>query len=256
MNNPMLTVHEPNLSSAWAKAFLAASAPGVSALAPLVVVIDLNGGPIKEYPAVRCEVDAFLKLHSKHSCAETASTIFPKTLWNPHASRHQLYSRYLNILPRLKKVPANHYGIYFERLVSYGGTKSNQLEHLISTYLGGNHRASALLASVFDPSRDHTNQKQRGFPCLHQVTFTPLNAGELGVTGFYATQYLIDRAYGNYLGLANLGQFVAHEIGRQLTRVTCVASRATIGDFSKEEARPLAEHLQLLISAAEAEEQS
>ena len=33
------------------------------------------------------------------------------------------------------------------------------------------------------------------------------------MTGFYATQYVVERAYGNYLGLCRLGEFMAHEMG-------------------------------------------
>ena len=41
------------------------------------------------------------------------------------------------------------------------------------------------------------------------------------MNGFYATQYLVERAYGNYLGLCRLGAFVAHELGVPLLRMTC-----------------------------------
>jgi len=246
MNNPSLMVEDDNLSYAWAKAFLAAFERGVDALSPLVIVIGVRNGIPNADPAVRGTLDTFLKAHGKHKCAETANTIFPRALWNPQADRNRLYERYLRILQRLKKVPANHNGIYFERLITYG-RDCNQLEHIISTYRNGNHRGSALVASVFDPSKDHTNQRQRGFPCLHQVAFTPLGNGQLGVTGFYATQYLLDRAYGNYLGLAGLGRFVAHETGLELTRVTCMASSARLGNCTKEEMRPLADRLRALV---------
>jgi hypothetical protein len=41
------------------------------------------------------------------------------------------------------------------------------------------------------------------------------------MNAFYATQYMVERAYGNYVGLCRLGQFVAHEMERHLVRVTC-----------------------------------
>ena len=89
-------------------------------------------------------------------------------------------------------------------------------------------------------SKDHTNQRQRGFPCLQHVAFAPQGADGLAVTGFYVTQYIFERAYGNYLGLCRLGRFMAQEMGKQLTQVTCVASPAKGGDKTKSYLRELA----------------
>ncbi|MEB5016537.1 hypothetical protein RXP78_29840, partial [Pseudomonas aeruginosa] len=65
----------------------------------------------------------------------------------------------------------------------------------------------------------------RGFPCLQHVTFAPAKDG-LNVNAFYATQYMVERAYGNYLGLCRLGQFVAHELKLPLKRFTCFTGLA------------------------------
>ena len=40
---------------------------------------------------------------------------------------------------------------------------------------------------------------QLGFPCLQHVTFAPTDEG-LCVNAFYATQYMVERAYGILLG--------------------------------------------------------
>jgi hypothetical protein len=47
------------------------------------------------------------------------------------------------------------------------------------------------------------------------------------VNAFYAMHYLVERAYGNYVGLCRLGQFVAHELRLPLVRMTCIAGIAT-----------------------------
>jgi hypothetical protein len=44
----------------------------------------------------------------------------------------------------------------------------------------------------------------------------------MAVNGFYAMQYLFERAYGNYLGLCRLGNFVAHELGLELVQMNCM----------------------------------
>jgi thymidylate synthase len=116
-------------------------------------------------------------------------------------------------------------------MIAYGATgeKINQLEHVIQTYLGDNHRRSALQITIFDPHSDHTNQKQRGFPCLQSVSIAPLGAGELAITGYYPVQYIFAKAYGNYLGLCRLGNFIAHELQMEAVRMTCIAAIAVRG---------------------------
>jgi hypothetical protein len=107
------------------------------------------------------------------------------------------------------------------------------------SYESGNHRRSALQATVFDPTKDHTKQRQRGFPCMQQVSFALVGTSDLHVNGFYATEYLFEKAYGNYLGLRDLGTFVAAELRRTLTRVTCYAGIALLGDVKVSRARVL-----------------
>jgi thymidylate synthase len=113
---------------------------------------------------------------------------------------------------------------------THGG--KNQLDSILSTYLGKKGmRRSALQVAVFDPERDHSAEPYLKFPCLQHVTFAPDNNG-LCVNAFYAVQYMVERAYGNYLGLCQLGRFVAHELNLPLKRVTCIAGVAQL-DTSK-----------------------
>jgi hypothetical protein len=97
----------------------------------------------------------------------------------------------------------------------------NQLDFILSTYKARSGvRRSALQLAIFDPARDHSAAALLGFPCLQHVTIAPTAEG-ISLNGFYATQYIVERAYGNYLGLCRLGRFVAHELGRPLVRMTC-----------------------------------
>lgn len=232
---------ENNLSWAWARAFLAAmEQPGVGKISPLCVTVrGLNEGRLVEEPAIRQALDKALAAKSEFSCHTVANTIFPSSRWKPELGREWLFERYAKMLPTIKRADKrrNRNGIYFERMIAFGSDPGesnsgvNQLEHIISTYTErGNHRRSALQASIFDPAKDHTHQRQRGFPCLQQISFIPLEDGKLAVTGFYATQYLFEKAYGNYLGLYNLGCFMAYELGLQLAQLNCIASVAKRGD--------------------------
>ena len=226
-----LTIEEDNLSVAWARAFI--RVVDVGEIAPLTVVIrGFTDGMPKEVAPIRQLLDDALRAEAKGlSCHEVANTIFPQSLWNPRACRRQLYRRYREIMKRVRRDRRNWYGVYFQRLIAFGHDAAhedsvNQLEHIIQTWHRDNHRRTALQASIFDPFKDHTHQRQRGFPCLQHVAFAKDGSEGLAVTGYYVTQYIFERAYGNYLGLGRLGNFMAKEMDLKLTQVTCVASPA------------------------------
>ncbi len=218
-------IEDANLSMGWAQALKLTSARGHSELAPLIVAItgfDADGD-FQEDSGIRAELDSLLVGTGKQTVDTVANTIFPFSLWNPSAGREALFHRYLRIVPRLRRAShKNNRGIYFERMMTGGPEgRENQLKFAIETYSArGGVRRSVLQIGVFDPSRDHSAAAQLGFPCLQHVTFAPTNEG-LGVNAFYATQYMVERAYGNYVGLCRLGRFVAHELKMPLARVTC-----------------------------------
>jgi hypothetical protein len=204
--------------------------PEVAPLAVTVTGFSDNGTPCQD-ASIRRLLDQSLLATRNHTCDTVATTIFPSSLWRPDADHHLVYQRYGEIWPEIRRNNPN--GTYFQRMIAFGIERGqgfscgvNQLEHVLTTYHGGNRRRSALQVSIFDPTRDHTHQRQRGFPCLQLVTFRPFGAGYLAVTGIYSTQYLYKKAYGNYLGLCRLGQFVAHGLGLKLARMTCIAAVA------------------------------
>jgi len=194
-------------------------------MAPLVVAITGfdAANQFKEEPRIRRELDVLLARAGKKSVETVANTVFPVSLWNPNAKRQLLYERYGRIAERIKtKWRENKYGVYFDRMISGGPSgNENQLEFALETYLARpGVRRSVLQIGIFDPTRDHSAAARRGFPCLQHVTFAPAKDG-LTVNAFYATQYMVERAYGNYVGLCHLARFVAHELEMPLVRFTC-----------------------------------
>jgi thymidylate synthase len=112
--------------------------------------------------------------------------------------------------------------------------KVNQLQHIIYIWhrdLKQNRKSrhSALQAAIFDPAKDHNGAAMSGFPCLQQVSFGYDNTDNLSINAFYPTQYVIDRAYGNYLGLFHLGIFMAKELGLKFSRLNCFIARPSRG---------------------------
>ena len=232
-------INEENLSIAWAKAFVAAMEH--AEISPMTITVrGLNNDCIPEYEKIRKGVDVSLATNSLQSCHTVANTIFPESLWNRKKERTLLYERYLRSLNQIRKCKGNCNGIYFERLIAYGENKIKQLEYIIETYTKkGNHRRSALQASLYDPTCDATDQRQRGFPCLQQVGFSRLGKSGLCVTGYYPKEHILDRGYGNYLGLCRLGQFMASEMGLELAQMTCFVGVACVGNLAKTPLRNL-----------------
>jgi len=175
-----------------------------------------------------------------------ANTIFPLSLWNSNKPATDLYDRYNGILPYLKKASRkNRRGLYFERMITGGpASEENQLEFALSHYAArSGSRRSMLQIGIFQPQLDHSNAAYLGFPCLQQVSFAPTDNG-VSVCAFYAVQYMIERAYGNYLGLCRLGRFVAHRLQRPLASVTCIAGIAEL-DSGKGSVRQLLQQMGL-----------
>jgi hypothetical protein len=249
-------IEHENLSYAWTSAFNEIVGAPAHEIVPLVVCITgFDQGVVHEDQRIRTLLDAALRAEGHQSIRTVASTIFPSSLWNPNNPPQDLFHRYERVLPRLHRCPLNRNGVYFERMIRYQPRNIeapvNQVEHILTTRAAGNRRRSAYQIAVFDPTRDHTHQRQRGFPCLQQISVSPIGQGELSVNGFYATQTLFERAYGNYVGLCELGRFFAHVWNLSLTRVTCVTSVAQL-DFSARDARSLAKRaLSLLENAPE-----
>lgn len=237
------TISEKNLSLAWARALVAChEAPG-GCLCPASVRFVVPDNPDElEVESIRNLADGMLADPSRYiagqSVVETvAGTIFPESVWmRSQKNRQAFYEIYGKMLPLIMRQHANRRGVYFQRLIKFnhgGGEAVNQLEFIINTWQQGNHRHSALQAAIFDPNTDHSHARRLGFPCLQQVVFHPLGtngSGGLSVIAFYANQTLIEKGYGNYLGLVRLGKFMAEAMGLQLVEVVCMASALKYSD--------------------------
>ncbi len=254
MTNSIDLILENNLSVAWAKALLNVIDCKAGEISPLVVkVVGFDNGVILEEERIRERLTQDLFERGESQIETVAGTIFPKAYWNQKCDRQLLFDRYRKCWNRISRCQKNKRGTYFERFIDFknGKKQVNQLEHIITTWQKGNHRRSALQAAVFDPRQDHKHSRQLGFPCLQQVAFNPLGANGkngLALTGFYATQHLYTKAYGNYLGLCRLGQFMAHEMNLELKQMTCVASVAKIGTETKSSLRNLEQELRKMLN--------
>lgn len=218
-----------NLSHAWGEALThVVDHPG-NEITPLVISLsgfESDGSP-KEDLEIRNRLDQFLIEEDKFSVEIVAFTIFPQRYWQIAAGcREDLYCIYRDSLPHIKAQNPhdNANGLYFERLINYvaDDKKGNQLEYMLEEHAKNHNRRSQYQAVIFDPTRDHTAEPYQAFPCLQSISFVKTEAG-LVVNGFYAMQYLVEKAYGNLLGLSHLGAFMAQEMKMNLAQVNMFA---------------------------------
>ncbi len=246
-------IADTDLSRAWARIFLRIVDGRGSEISPLV--LSLTGfdgqGQLTETAPVRDALDQVLKQKHKISVEDVAYTIFPERLWQiAGRDRSRLFELYKGVYPRYVAMNrrANGRGLYFERLTMFGDgvpCGGNQLEWILSQYNSRSGiRDSMFQATIFDPARDHIANARVGFPCLQHISFVPTGDG-LVMNAFYATQYIFDKAYGNYLGLAQLGAFMAREMQMRLARLNVTVGVAKLDGIGKNDS-----NLQSLVAAA------
>lgn len=241
LQNPApLLMEAKSVSEAYSKVLLHILEHPGKEVAPLVLTIDgfRDSYGVPEDTKVRSALDALLVAKGKIDVENVAYTIFPQRLWTmAQGNRATLFQFYKMAFPfyRAANPKANGRGLYFERLIMFGRgpCDGNQLEWILSQHDNRpGVRRSMWQATTFDPGRDHSATAQLPFPCLQHVTFVPTKAG-LVANAFYATQQLFDKAYGNYLGLAQLAAFMAHEMDLPLARLNVMIGVAKLERITK-----------------------
>ena len=216
-------IEADNVSEGWGRVLTALTERGVREIAPLVLTIRHNGGEeIEEVPSVRTALDEVIAGgHDRWFAVDVVAwTIFPISYWRAaEGDRARFFDEFRASFPRVQAFNRrdNGAGSYFQRLVDFGGQGEgfNQLAFLLEQHdQDPSRRRSMWQATVFDPVRDHSRKAQLQFPCLQQISLSFLDDGAVLLNAFYATQQIVKRGYGNYLGLMRLGQFLAGEMGR------------------------------------------
>jgi hypothetical protein len=240
----MHAIANHNLSHAWKEALQYLVDHDGKAV-HLVVAIDRPLDPEDE--RIRGALDAFVEERRRAGekiwpTSTVANTIFPSAFYrrDREDARRRLYDLHAKaqrIQSRMRDSES-----YFNRLVAYPGVAGepfNQLEYIVERLIGQRkpRKRGGPMSSAYEvglsvpeggdlrvqaPGRD---RKVMSFPCLSQISFT-LDGDRLNLAALYRNQYFVTRAYGNYLGLARIGDFIAHEVGVQLGEVVCLATHA------------------------------
>lgn len=192
---------------------------------------------------IRKKFDAFLKSNELYSVQTVADTIFPAALYKKYGLQG-LYDIYPNtIYPSLRNFSVNQRGTYAMRLLrskDSSGKDYNPLAYVIerlkNTVLNKGTRCSTEV-SLDECQSIPINRNDKNllaFPCLSHLSFKlSLDRTELHLTAIYRSQYFIEKAMGNLLGLARLQDCICREVGVKPGVLVCHATYAKLDNTSR-----------------------
>lgn len=219
-----------NISDAWLNAIEHLRETGDEDY-NLIVEIE---NPLEEDFTVRDRLNFLLSEKGDQSVETVANTIFPAALFKNGMSREASYRRFHDIYYKLKKIDSNRRGTYFGRLVGWKYLNTvncglNQIEVTIEKLVEYKQSTAGKRVryemSIYDPEIDR--KTMMGFPCMSFISIK-IRDKYLDLTSIYRNQYFFKKAYGNYLGLARLQEFICRESGFEVGTLTCIATHADI----------------------------
>lgn len=211
-----------DLSHGWLEAVrLLANTPGGKAVHLIVRIYD----PTAETPQIRAAAQQLIDARNAAGSQElpdietTRNTIFPATWARRHPEPALLAAYYRERYTKagLLGFHQNGKGTYFGRMVAYPrGCEEAPADQLTDTVrklrtelATGQAKSSRYEINIFSERKDTSPMS---FPCLAHLS-VHLHGGRLHMQAVYRNEYLVGRAYGNYLGLAELQAYMAAQAG-------------------------------------------
>ncbi len=216
----------------------------------LVVEIERPSAVTSHSKQVEKLVDTALREMGEQPITTVAETIFPMTEYKS-GGLAQVYKYPTTIFPLIKSVKANSKGTYALRLVERrcsDGSTFNPLEHMVKKMQrnlaapGGQRGFYELDITMeagelkfYEAEIDKSNPI--GGQCLSHLSFklgpSSAQGRQLYLTAMYRSQYMIEKALGNYRGLAGLQLAVAKELGLEIGPLVVHATYAQLDLPSK-----------------------
>ena len=192
----------------------------------VVVVID---DPVSVDDALHGSIQAFCHEQGLLAPKHVAYTLFPQGLAQQRTASElfDAYNRTRGFFDRVK----TGWGTYFRRMTHYEGGDGavNQLSRIIDAINSRTlcHRAAYTMAI---PVPGSENVRTRGAPCLGYVAVQveATQPRRISLLAVYRNHDVVERVYGNFLGLGWLLRFLCDETGSQIGQLTCLSSHAYI----------------------------
>jgi thymidylate synthase len=239
-----------NLSEGWLDAVrLLHDVPGRKVVHLIVRILD----PQREVPEIRAAAQTLIDTNNTSGSCDfpdietTRSTIFPAAYAGrtngPKALADYYRARYTK--DHLLGFKENERGTYFGRIVAYpraGDAQSaDQLTDTVRKLrqelkAGGSKKSSRYEISVYNETHDTSPM---GFPCLAHLS-VHLHERRVHLQGIYRNESIIERGYGNFLGLAELQTYIAQSARAGVGELVITAGHAELDGLK----RPVTKMLQ------------
>src|SRR5882672_1305593 len=184
-------------------------------------------------------LDNLLAQYKQYSIATVAGTIFPQGLYSRFGKKG-VFDLYPNVV--YPKIKGSSWGRYAYRIVRKHDSKGNLINPLermvtkLKKQLVSDRTFRAVyelpLADEFEiATYDPENDADRllPHPCLSHLSFKLTDDNtRIHLTALYRSQYFLQKALGNLVGLAQLQHFVAKEAGILPGGMVCIATLATL----------------------------
>ncbi len=148
--------------------------------------------------------------HIRH----VVNTIFPYNLSILCANRSDLYLKYRSIYLNGNN---RRWGTYFQRLISFDkhfqNNGANQLENAIIALNGGSPQHHYIVFHLTAVNLN-SNVAPMGAPCWHFGEITINNDNTIDLVAIYRKHDYFNKAFGNFIGLAKLLEFICNNTGR------------------------------------------
>lgn len=216
----------------------------------LILEIERPGLATSASRAIEKKVDQFLQKHEAQPMHTVAETIFPAAEYQ-YGGIGAVYD-YPESVFEFIKGPETRWGTYALRLTrrtAADGKSIVPLELLIKKLkkqvasgkaMRGIYELDLTMEAgelkLYDAEKDHN--QLRGGQCLSHVSLKLGDAGELYLTAIYRYQYYVQKALGNFLGLARLQAAIANEVGIATGPLVCHATLALLEDKQFENSVP------------------
>ncbi len=191
--------------------------------------------PLPEVEAIRTAFDALLVEFDHQPIDEVRNTIFPVETAEDTDGPAELAADYVEHYDFIKRLGSEH-GTYFGRVVAHpraGGEAGPQLEHTIEKLeraKTGKRWKAIYEVNIY--SEEHDRNIKRGFPCMSHLAFQ-LDGERVDCLATYRSHDMIKKAYGNYLGLAELQRYVADQSGFEPGELSVLAGHAAIEGLNR-----------------------
>lgn len=171
--------------------------------------------PLPEIAEIRAAADSLLADLKLQGVDTVRNTIFPYETALDVPDPEQLTEEYLEMYPALKSLGSPR-GTYFGRMIAYpraDGSFGNQLVATVDKLTAastGQRWKSIYEINIYNEQKD--TRQTRSFPCMSHLAFH-VDGDRVDCLATYRSHDLVDKAYGNYLGLAQLQDYVARRAG-------------------------------------------